>query len=242
VKLAEREINRWMFFTIAGIFLVLIFGAMNWRENRVINKIIVKGNETIPDDIILNLAGVKIGEKFTLVNLSELRRKVESHKFIKQANVYTNLPDVLLIEVEERKPIAMVIFQGKIYYVDYDGYVIPYDDVKRIFSVPLLNLDYKPVNVFADSADALRKQYELVKLAIEKDVYNLISEVKFKNGEFIIFAGDSAVVVFLGEGNLDKKFLALKKFWAQEVQGKASPVYVDLRYEGKIYAKFKSKN
>ncbi len=242
MRFAEREINKWMFFAFLGIFLVLIFGAMNWRENRVINKILVKGNETIPDDTILKLSGVKSGEKLTGINLYEVRRRVESHRFVKQANVYTNLPDVLIIEIVERNPIAMVIFQDKIYYLDYEGYVIPYDEVKKVFAVPLLDLDYKPVDVFSDSLGKLRKQYEFIRLAMKENVYDLISEVNLKNGEFVVLAGDSAVIVFLGNDNIEKRLVALRNFWEQEVQGKASPVYVDLRYDGKIYAKFKSKN
>ncbi|MCS7228659.1 MAG: FtsQ-type POTRA domain-containing protein [Candidatus Kryptonium sp.] len=239
MNLIEREIKGWMFVPFTGIMLMLIFGAMNWYENRVINKIVVKGNNAIQEEEILRLASVKIGSKLSSLNLSEIRSKIESHDFVKQAEIYVNLPDVLFIEVFERKPIAMMTYGNEIYYVDSEGKVIPFDVVKKIFPVPLLSdVGYKPINIKLDSADQLRKQIEIIKVAMEEKVYDLISEVKIKNNEFVLLTSDGAVFVFLGDGDFKEKFVLLKEFWNQVVSKRGYPVYIDLRYEGKIYAKF----
>jgi cell division protein FtsQ len=226
---------------IVGIF-ALFFGAVNWRENRVVNKIIVKGNNVIPNEKIIELANVKIGERITDLDLSEIRARVEEHKFVKYADVYTNLPDFLIIEVVERKPIAMVIYNSKIYYVDSDGFVISSDEIKKVFPVPLLGrLNYKPVNLLSDSTGQLKMQFDLLKLAIDKKVDSLISEVRVENGEVIIITTDGAVPVFLGSDGFEKKLIALKKFWERYVIVNGFPRYIDLKYEGKLYANFNSK-
>ncbi len=229
-------------FIIVGIF-VLFLGAVNWRGNRVINKIIVEGNKVIPDEKIIELANVKIGERITDLNLSEIRARVEKHKFVKYADVYTNLPDFLIIEVVEREPIAMLIYNSKIYYVDSDGFVISSDEIKKVFSVPLLGkLNYKPVNLLSDSTGQLKVKFDLLKLAIDKKVDSLISEVRVENGEVIIITADGAVPVFLGKDGFEKKLIVLKKFWEQYVVVNEFPRYIDLRYEGKLYANFSPKN
>lgn len=225
-------------FIIVGIF-ALFLGAVNWRENRVVNKIIVEGNKVIPDEKIIELANVKVGEKITDLNLSEIRARIERHKFVKYADVYTNLPDFLIVEVVEREPIAMVIYNNKIYYVDSDGFVIPSDEIKKVFPVPLLGkLSYKPANLLSDSTGRLKMQYDLLKLAIDKKVDSLISEVRVENGEVIIITTYGAVPVFLGKSGFERKLVALKKFWEQYVVGSGFPKYIDLRYEGKLYANF----
>lgn len=243
MRKVEREIKEWTLLIFAGFMLVLIFGAMNWRENRVINKIIVKGNKAIPDEKIKKLADVRLGDKISKMNLAEVRRKVETHSFIKYAEVYMDLPDVLFIEVFERKPVAMTTYGGKIYYIDLDGKIIPFDEVGKIFAVPLLSgVNYRPVNINSDTAGRMKKQIELIKIAIEEKVYDLISEVRFENGEFIIFTSEGAVTVFLGDDEVRKKLILLREFWSQVVPERGYPIYVDLRYDGKLYAKFDQKN
>jgi len=238
----EREITKILPVVLVGILLVFS-GAMIWKENRVVNKIIVKGNETIPVEEVIELANVKIGEKITGLNLSEIRNRIEKHKFVKYADVYTNLPDVVFIEIVERKPIAMITYNGKIYYVDSDGFVVSSDGIKKIFSVPLLSgISYKPVNVSSDSLGQLRRQFELIKLAIDKKVYDLISEVKIKDEEVVVLTTEGAVPIFLGRDGFEKKFVVLRKFWEQYVSKRGFPSYIDLRYEGKLYANFDSKN
>lgn len=237
MKLSWREIRQ-VALVVIGIF-VMSLGATSWRENRVVNKIVVKGNKLISTKKIIELAGVKIGKRISDLNLSEIRTRVEGHKFVKYVEVYTNLPDFLIIEVVEREPIAMVIYNGKIYYVDSDGFVMPSDDVEKIFPVPLLGeLSYKPVNLISDSTGQLKMQLDLIKLAIDKKVDSLISEVKIENGEVIILTTDGAVPVFLGNNGFEKKFVVLKKFWEQYVSGKRLPRYIDLRHEGKLYTNF----
>lgn len=242
MRLAEREIKVWMFVVLGGFFVVLLFGAMSWRENRVLNKIVVKGNDAISNEKIIELAGVKPGVKLTDIDLSRVRANVEKHGFIKYAEVYVNLPDVLFIEVVEREPIAMLTHQGKIYYIDSDGVVISFDEVNKIFAVPLLSgVSYKPINVNLDTVGQLRKQFELIKVSIDKKVYDLISEVKFRDGEFILLTSDGAVTVFLGGDEFEKKLILLREFWSQVIPTRGYPSYIDLRYNGKLYAKFSQK-
>ncbi|MEN3037536.1 MAG: FtsQ-type POTRA domain-containing protein [Candidatus Kryptonium sp.] len=239
MRLIKREIKSWMFALFVGIILVLNFGAMSWYENRVVNKIVVKGNNTIQEEEILKLADVKIGSKFSSLNLAEIRSKVENHDFIKQAEIYINLPDVLFIEVFERKPIAMMTHSDEIYYIDSEGKIISFDDVGKIFPVPLLNnVGYNPINIKLDSVGHFRKQVEIIKVAMEEKVYDLISEVKVKNDEFVLLTSEGAVFVFLGDDDFRRKLVLLREFWNQVVSKRGYPVYIDLRYEGKLYAKF----
>ncbi len=242
MRLNEREIKLWHILVFVFFLLPLVLGAMNWRDKRVVNKIIVKGNKVIPSEKIIKLAGVKLGERIVELNLSELRGRIEKHKFIRFADVYTNLPDAIFIEIVEREPIAMFTSKGKIYFVDLEGVVIPAEEVGRLFSVPFLGEIEKPVaNVNFDST-GLRNCFELLKIALEKRVYELISELRVKNGEIVLLTTDGAVPVFLGEGEFDKKLVYLREFWKQVVLKRGYPSYIDLRYSGSIFAKFDSKN
>jgi len=242
MKFREGEIKFWQFLMFLFFLLLLTLGALNWREKRVVNKIIVKGNRVIPTKKIIELADVKLGERIARLNLSELRAKVERHKFIRFADVYTNLPDAIFIEVVEREPIAMFTSKGKIYFVDFEGVVIPADEVGRLFSVPFLGEVEKPVaNINFDSS-GLKKGFDLLKVAIDKKSYDLISEVKVKNGEVVLLTTDGAVPVFLGDGEFDRKLVYLREFWKQVVLNRGYPSYIDIRYDSSIIAKFDLKN
>jgi cell division protein FtsQ len=139
MKLKEREIRMYDIVMIIGIFLVLVFGAENWREKRVLKKIVITGNEVLKRGDILKLADVRIGEKLFDVQLDAIRRRIEKHRFVKLAHVYRNLPDVLIIEVIERRPVAMINSRGRIYLLDEDGNIMRYEVAGRVFNVPLIS-------------------------------------------------------------------------------------------------------
>lgn len=237
MRLIEREIKPWVIFLFVGFVGLLTLGSIGWEKNRIVSKIIVKGNEVISKEKILELAGVKVGDKISSLNLSEIRERIERHNFIRRAEIYVSLPNALFIEVSERKPVAMLLYGGKIYYVDLDGKVISFDDVKKIFAVPILSgISRKVPEV--DSVVEIKRQYEIIKVAIDEKVYELISEIRFSDGEFILLTKEGNVLVFLGKSDFRKKLILLREFWSQVVPGSGYPVYIDLRYDGKIYAKF----
>ncbi len=240
MKLSEKEIKLWQFLVFVLFLLPLVLGAINWREKRVVSRIVVKGNKVIPTEKIIKLSGVKLGERIVNLNLSELRARIEKHKFIRFADVYTNLPDAIFIEVVEREPIAMFTSKGKIYFVDLEGVLIPAEEVGRLFSVPFLGEIENP-DVNFNSSD-LRKCFEVLKIAVEKRVYELISELRVKDGEIVLLTTDGAVPVFLGDGEFGRKLVYLREFWRQVVLKRGYPSYIDLRYSGSIFAKFDSKN
>ena len=116
-----------MIVSLSIITLLIIILANNWRNKTYISKITIKGNITISENEILTAAGLKADSTLNLDELNELfiRDRVAKHPEIKKVVVSKEPPSELIIEVIEKKPIAIVIKSNEIYLVDEEQEIFP---------------------------------------------------------------------------------------------------------------------
>ena len=80
----------------------------------------------LKDNAIREYAGLKAGDNIFSVSLEEIHQNLESAPLIKDVKVRRSLPDTLIIEVNERSPIARLGLNARGYHLssDVDGYVL----------------------------------------------------------------------------------------------------------------------
>jgi cell division septal protein FtsQ len=93
-------------------------------ESFQVRKIIVDGAEFASTDEISEAVRKLTEGNVLLVDLKQVRTAVESHPWVKAAQVRKVLPDTLQISVVERIPTACVILEGEIYLTDESGSLI----------------------------------------------------------------------------------------------------------------------
>ena len=111
-------------FTIAVVFAAP--HAWMWVKSHpyfVLGTVQVEGNLRIADADILHLADVQPGESMWDVSPNLVRTRLNAHPWIHRAMVRRDGPGRIVIEVRERKPIAIVRF-GQLHYVDRRGHVL----------------------------------------------------------------------------------------------------------------------
>lgn len=118
------------------VFITKLVAKTMFYENEryTIRTIAIENPAEIPEESILQIAGVKTGDNLFALDLVELQKKLESIPRIKTANVARQLPDTLIIRLTERQPVArLVIWSGKFsaghkvmdqYLVDDEGILL----------------------------------------------------------------------------------------------------------------------
>ncbi|MDF1525846.1 MAG: FtsQ-type POTRA domain-containing protein [bacterium] len=108
-----------------GIFYggYLGFGKVMGLQSLSVRTVEVEGCQDVQPDAIRRLAGVVKGDPLLRIDLKEVRRKVITHPWVKEATVVRELPDTLRISVKERAPVAVVLGR-QFALVDNEGVVL----------------------------------------------------------------------------------------------------------------------
>ncbi len=82
---------------------------------------LVKGTERLQSDEIIALTGLKPSQNILLTNLGAVAKKIKANPWVREVSVRRDFPDRLVIEVTERRPVALVEQGDGLYFIERDG-------------------------------------------------------------------------------------------------------------------------
>ncbi len=227
---------------------ILIIVANNWRNKTFVNKITIKGNLTLSESEILYAAGLAAD---SLINLDELnpafiRDRIAKHPEIKRVVVSKEPPSELIIEISEKKPIAVLVKNTELNLIDDDREVFSIRNFEKVFDLPVINgLDESRKDYRSDLDIAVN----FIKSAYAKGKYiqNQISEINMSDStRLTVFSNDRPTVFYFPKISRESeaseiysaKLGVFKKFIDDEIIKKnLNCEYVDLRFSNQIIAK-----
>lgn len=86
-----------------------------------VREVAVRGCKELTEKEVLVLADIKPFRSMFAVGLEEVRRRVKQSPWVKEAYVGREFPDRIVIEIQERVPVAMVKRERAFFLVDKDG-------------------------------------------------------------------------------------------------------------------------
>ncbi|MDK2887679.1 MAG: cell division protein FtsQ [Thermoanaerobacter sp.] len=86
-----------------------------------VREIEVTGNRVVPEEKILELAGINTGTNIFKVNLKEAESRILTMPLIKNASLVRKFPSRIVIRVEERKALALLPVKDGFIQVDGEG-------------------------------------------------------------------------------------------------------------------------
>jgi cell division protein FtsQ len=98
----------------------------------------VEGASPMATADIVRAAGVYANEPLVGLDLQEVRRRVESVGWVRQARVVRLLPDTLVVAVDERRQLAVWQHGGRTVVIDDHGQAIPEADPGRFPRLPMV--------------------------------------------------------------------------------------------------------
>ncbi len=98
----------------------------------------VKGASPLATADILQAAGLYKDQPLAGMDLDEIRRRIESVGWVRDVRVVRLLPDTLLIQVTERRQVAIWQAAGRRQVIDVRGAPIPEADPARFAHLPLV--------------------------------------------------------------------------------------------------------
>lgn len=239
---------------IVFISCILLFSMIGFVEKkhdeRVCQKIIININnefenyfvdeQDIHYTIKTNLSGNIIGQKLSSLNLKYIEGKIETNKFVKDAQVYDDLSGNLIINIDQMRPLARLIHPfGGGAYISTEATILP---LSSKFTSRVIVIGGPFVKKLSDSFLKKEEGKNLLNMLkyIENDSFlkAQITQLDINsNGEIIFYPQIGRQYIEFGPSdNYELKFRKLKAFYKKilPVRGWGTYEKISLKYQNQI--------
>jgi len=196
-----------------------------------VREVEVEGGRKITRETLLSLTVMEGMPNLFSVKLKEVVKKLESHPWIEQVRVRKVFPNKILIQIEERKPMA-IIQLGELYDIDTRAEILSPVGEKDEYNYPYLTgltrqvLEKDPV----EAKRLISKALELLRIAHQEKVPPLeeISEIHMEKTFGIhCFTKAEGVEVKMGWEDFREKLKRLSLIWSDLRKRGCSVVSID---------------
>lgn len=232
----RRRVVKYALLAVVATGALLLLGrGAGWLYNRWLSgtsfadlgRIEVVGNKRMVALDIRRAALPTRRESLTDIALDSVAARVERLPGIREAHAYRRLPGKLVIQVEERLPIAAAVVKGELILIDEDGRTFKQGHLGEVIDLPLITGN------FLREGRILRAPLDLV-LKLEDEypaVYQHLGEVRVGTKTMGLRLRDGGADV-RAKNAYDEETLANLELFLQQQGGElpADLRYVDLRF------------
>jgi cell division protein FtsQ len=207
------------------LFLILLSFAGHQLYARLLEdpffeakKVEIEGCRRIPEKTILSLAGIEGAPNLFTLSLKEVTGRVEAHPWVEIVRVRKIFPDRVRIQIEERRPMAILQLDEP-YYIDSKGVIFSKVGDRDGYDFPFLTglnrgaFDKDP----AAAKHLINKALELLRIVDQKKIPPMeeISEVRMEKAFGIrCFTQAEGVEVRMGWDSFGEKLRRLSLVWS----------------------------
>jgi hypothetical protein len=251
----------WRGWFIAGVLALLLIGgillhrlsgplAIAMRSTRdfiadnryfAVRQIEVHGGAKVGGDEIVAMAGLRRGMNIWNVDALAIEKKIAKHPWVRRVQVRRDFPRRVVIDVEERKPKA-IIGAGKFYYIDADGVVFKEVESGEKLQYPMLTGIYAEALMSGDVAarKRIRDAMRLIDLMAQHS--HALSEVHFEAADrLVVYPTQYPVAWRLGWGDWDEKIDRLERLLELWKGNEARLASLDMSFSDQVVARVRGK-
>ena len=196
----------------------------------------VRGLSWVPEQDIVAASELTTDHNLLFLSRSAVARKVEELPGIKYCHVEKLFPDTVIIEVEEREPVATVLVRNNLFAVDAEGVVIRREPTDGRHFGPMITeipgLDFVEPGEALDTApflEALKVWYAFNTTAVSDELS--ISEIAaLATNDIRMYCVDLPYELRWGRGNYGDQAKRLDILWQEAGDDLGCSVYLDLRF------------
>ena len=196
-----------------------------------VKEVKVEGGRKITKETLLSLTVMEGMPNLFSVKLKDVVKQLESHPWVGQVRVRKVFPNKILIQIEERKPMAIIQLE-ELYYIDTQGEIFSPVGEKDEYNYPYLTgltrqvLEKDPV----EAKRLISKAMELLRIVLQEKVPPLeeISEIHMEKTFGIhCFTRSEGLEVKLGWEDFKEKLRRLSLIWSDLRKRGCSVVSID---------------
>ena len=214
-KVKKRNIRFIKYF----ILIVILVGAMLcFLLSPIFNikSIKVSNNSKFSEDTYISLSKIQLDTNIFNISKREIINNIKQNAYVESVEIKRNLPDEILITVEERQATYMIEYNGSYIYMNNQGYFLEISnnpiEVPIIEGISTSEEELQVGNRLC--MQDLKKMETVLKIASYAASYNLLDKITTINIEnknnYIIEMAEEEKTVYLGDAsNLNERMIKL---------------------------------
>jgi len=191
-----------------------------------VERVDILGANLVSEEEVLRLAGVEYGDNLPRIDPQRVRRRLEEDPRIGAARVRRIPPGRLVLEIEERLPVAMVPYADGFLFIDSEGKLLAADRRSRpglpaVTGVPLerIGRHLPPPEGLVIAADVASR--------LPAGLLGNVAEIHVGDPNDVLVLTRDGKPIFLGEPvDVERKLLIAESLLAQEAGRSAAAVDV----------------
>lgn len=202
-------------------FLIVIFGlTLVQSKFFYVTQIEVEGkNEILQKDIISKLSEFN-NKSIVYINTNLLEEEISKDARVKTVIIKKRYPNKLIVELNEREPVAYISKNNELYVVDSDLNIFSNYNEMVNKALPLVYYDEKSEKDITN----------ILKVLIKSNLYSLSSEIYKEDNKYVIILNDG-VKVYINNLVDTKKLNQGYIVYNKEKELNNTMDYIDLRFE-----------
>jgi cell division protein FtsQ len=183
-----------------------------------VREIDVGGCEKLPRETLLSLARVEGMPNLFTVRLKDVSKRLEDHPWIESVVVRKAFPNKISIQIEERKPIAILQLE-ELYYIDAKGVIFSRVGEKDGYNYPFLTgVDRQSLEKESEEAKGLITRALELLLIVEKEKVSPLKEISElhmeKTSGVQCFTKTGGIEIKMGWDRFGEKLKRLSMIWS----------------------------
>lgn len=191
---------QWLFQVLGFLgFVAVAVAAVFYLPVFKLEFISVRGNSYVSSDDVFRIAGVYKGQHMFQVETDKAAQNLRKDLRIEQAVVKRTFPNGIVIEVEERRPVACVACEFGFLDLDRSGMVLNAYRVRHLQTLPLLvGVTVRDVYI----GDMVKDEQTLLALdylsRLEENTLSQIVEVNLADSKYVVARTTNAAEIRIG--------------------------------------------
>jgi len=188
-----KYINKLIYFIIISLFSVLIVKYLVFSNTFKITEIIIKGNDYISKNTILETIKKHTKNKNIInISLQTIQKDLDKYEFIYKTKIYTKIPSSIIIDISEIKPIGLLENNSNIYFLSKDLELISANNqsINYFSNTPVIT------NLNNEKTDLLKTKDILQKIKnSDNQIYDKLNEMRFMNDTIILILDNNTTII-----------------------------------------------
>lgn len=207
----RRILIAFVFFLIAATLVVLFL-----FTNTFSIKTIEVESELTPEEEVRVLSGIRTGRNILLLNTDTVRDNLLKDARIDRAQVEKIYPNKINIKINERKPFAVVTYQGQYLILDETAKIIQITDQKP--DLPfidgfVLTRAITGEHVATSDSNLFAQALNIVQLYYQTDLENI--RISFEDAQVVLYPVQTLQVKFGRAENVERQFSNFMEVYRQ---------------------------
>jgi len=236
----RRGLKGARFFIYLGFLLLSLGPLLYYVPIFTLQRIEIEGNVRLTAEDVLRLTALEPGTNLFRIKSWQLREWLLASPWVKEVTVRRELPDALVIVLEERTPSFLVPYYTSFLQVAADGIILgPVSDTIEDFKLPILTgLEIKDPALPGQSLHC-QQLADLVAVLeyFPADLREMLAEIHLSgNGELVFYTGEGVQILF-GQAEDSAQKVALLRETLRELDG--SLAVINVRRGDRVHVLFK---